>query len=113
MDCGKLSKQVSFAETVEAQVSKAVSHTEYNFKSTYGYSSSYQSGDSKAGAVMFVYNASGDVVAQYATSNKLLDEYRGMENALSSRMKGSSRKNKNGARESAGNPQMTIDQDLL
>ena len=116
VDCGTLSKQVSFAEPVETQVSKSVSHTERNYKSSYGYSSSYKYGDSKAGAVVFVYNATGDVVAQYATSNKLLDEYRGMENALRSRLKGSGKKNKKkkGERgEPAEDKQLTIDKDLL
>jgi hypothetical protein len=85
---------------LEITVSKAISHTEYNYKSSYGYNYSHKSGDSKAGAVIFVYNSADKVVAQYATSNKLLDEFKGMERALRSKMK-------------SGKKQITIDKDNL
>ncbi|CAA6677515.1 MULTISPECIES: hypothetical protein [unclassified Lentimonas] len=117
VDCGRLFEQVSFAEPVETQVSKVVSHTERSFKSSYGYSSSYKSGDSKAGIVVLVYNTAGDVVAEYATSNKLMEEYRGMANSLRNRMKAKPSKKKNKNKSSPGEPvahkQVTFDKDLL
>lgn len=102
VDCGVLSESVSFAESLEAQVSKAISHREYSYKSSYGYKYERKYGDSKAGIVVFVYNTEGEVVAQFATSNKLLDEFRTMQRGLRSRMKSA-----------GGTEQMTIDKDLL
>ncbi len=114
VDCGRIAKGVSFAAPLETSVSKAISHTEYNYKSSYGYNHSYKDGDSKAGAVIFVLDADGKEMAQYATSNRLLDEFRGMERSLRSRMNNSNRKNqKGGAGQSGGKKQMTIDRDLL
>ena len=100
VDCGRLSEGVSFSEPLETSVSKAISHTEYEYKSSYGYQYNSKSGDSKAGAVIFVLDADGKEMAQYATSNQLLDEFRGMERALRSKMK-------------SAKEQITIDRDLL
>jgi hypothetical protein len=108
VDCGRLSEQVSFAEPLDTSVSKAISHTERNYKSSYGYSYSYKDGDSKASAVVLVYDAAGDKVAEYATSNKLLDEFRGMERGLRSRMNSGKGNKKSGEQK-----QITIDRDLL
>ena len=99
VDCGSLSEQVSFAEPVETQVSKAISHTERSFKSSYGYKYESKSGDSKAGVVVLVRNAADDLVAEYASSNKLLDEFRGMERALRAQWE---------ADESSGGGQVTL-----
>lgn len=111
VDCGVLSKTVSFAEPLELAVSKAVSHTEYNYKSSYGYKYESKTGDSKAGVVVFVYNTNGDEVAQYASSNKLLDEFRSYERSLRAKMKPAN-KRKKGKNAGQANPsvmdQMTI-----
>ena len=116
VDCGRIIERVSFAEPTEVQVSKSVSHTERNYKSSYGYSSSYKYGDSKAGIVVLVYNVAGEMVAEYATSNKLMDEYRGMANSLRTKMK-PPRKKKDGKKSRPGEPvvhtQMTFDKDVL
>ena len=87
VDCGRVLEKISFSKPLETRVSKALSHSEYNYKSSSGYKYSSKDGDSKAGAVIFVYNSADEVVAQYATSNKLLDEFRGMERALRDNMK--------------------------
>jgi hypothetical protein len=116
VDCGVLSEKVSFAEPLEAQVSKAISSREYSYKSSYGYQYERKYGDRKAGIVVFVYNATDEVVAQFATSNKLLDEFRGLERALRSKMKSSSGKKKkksDGGAAPSVSEQITIDKDLL
>jgi hypothetical protein len=59
-----------FAEPVETSVSKKISHTEYEYKSSYGYNYNRKDGDSKAGAVVFVLDPDGKEMAQYATSKK-------------------------------------------
>jgi len=108
VDCGVLSESASFAEPVEASVFKAISHTEHSSKSSYGYKYKYKSGDSKAGVVVFVRNADDEVVAEFATSNKQLSEFRGLEPALRSKWK-----SKLGAVASVSGKQVTIDKDLL
>lgn len=113
VDCGRLLEQVSFAEPVETSVSKKISHTEYEYKSSYGYNYNRKDGDSKAGAVVFVLDPDGKEMAQYATSKKMLDEFRGMERGLRSRMDSSSKKKKKGGSGQPAVEQMTIDKDLL
>tara|TARA_B110001469_G_C9610433_1_gene303654 strand:+ start:132 stop:902 length:771 start_codon:yes stop_codon:yes gene_type:complete len=113
VDCGRILKSVSFAAPLETSVSKAISHTEYNYKSSYGYNHTYKNGDSKAGAVIFVFDADGKEIAQYATSTKLLDEFRGMQRGLRSRMDSSEKKKKKGGSGQSAVEQMTVDKDLL
>ena len=113
VDCGRISKKISFSEPVETSVSKAISHTEYEYKSSYGYKYSRKSGDSKAGVVVFVLDADGKEMARYATSNKLLDEFQSLERGLRSRMNGSNESKGNGGSGQSAVEQMTIDKDLL
>ena len=114
VDCGRISKKISFSEPVETSVSKAISHTEYEYKSSYGYKYSSKAGDSKAGVVVFVLDVDGKEMARYATSNKLLNEFQSLERGLRSRMNGSNgSKGNGGSRQSAAVDQMTVDKDLL
>lgn len=108
VDCGRIKDKVSFSEPLETSVSKAISHKEYNYKSSYGYNYSHKYGDSKAGAVVFVYDTDGKKVAEYATSNKLMDEFQGMERALRSEMNGSGKKKKKGSSTLSEVEQVTI-----
>lgn len=86
IDYGHIFKQVAFRDPLKFELSKALSHREYQRKSSLGSNYKRKYGSSKAGMILFILNADGDELARHTTSKALFDDYEFLKSNLNKRL---------------------------